>query len=275
MSAISSAAASAAIKDVQGGADARATPINRVGIRALRLPMMFMEGASPIPAAGEWSCCTDLPAHTRGTHMSRLVRVLHDAGMNLDFASFCKLPRAVLELLPSAGECWTAVEFRAFANKRAPISGERGYVDFAAAFYARQRGKELRRLLSATVPVTSLCPCSKTISKYGAHNQRSHVCCIAEAGDDMRLLDLMAVIEEASSCELYSVLKRPDERHVTERAYDNPKFVEDIVRDLAVAIGRLPGVLHYRVSAENFESIHNHSAFAQIETPGFPAELLA
>ncbi len=274
MSASSAATVKPAIKDVQGGPDARATPINRVGIRALRLPMMFMEGAAPTPASGEWSCYTDLPAHTRGTHMSRLVRVLHDAGTNLDFAAFCRLPRAVLEHLPSAGECLAAVKFRAFANKRAPISGERGYVDFAAAFYARQRGSELRRLISATVPVTSLCPCSKTISKYGAHNQRSHVRCIAETSDDMRLLDLMAVIEEASSCELYSVLKRPDERHVTERAYDNPKFVEDIVRDLAVAIGRLPGVPHYRVSAENFESIHNHSAFALIETPGFPADLL-
>ena len=263
-----------AIKDVQGGSDARATPINRVGICDLRLPIMFMEGAVPTPAAGEWSCYTDLPAQTRGTHMSRLVRVLHDAGTNLDFASFCKLPQAVMAHLPAAKECITAVKFRAFANKAAPISGERGYVDFSAAFYARQRGNELRRLLSATVPVTSLCPCSKTISKYGAHNQRSHVCCIAEADGDMRLLDLMSVIEQASSCELYSMLKRPDERHVTERAYDNPKFVEDIVRDLAVAIGRLPGVPHYRVSAENFESIHNHSAFAMIETPGFPAELL-
>ena len=274
MSAAISAAASA-IKDVQGGPDARATPINRVGVRALRLPMMFMEGAQPTPASGEWSCYTDLPAQTRGTHMSRLVRVLHDAGTNLDFAAFCRIPEKVLELLPAANECEAAVKFRAFANKAAPISGEKGFIDFAAAFYARQkRGGESRRLLSATVPVTSLCPCSKTISKYGAHNQRSHVCCIAETAGDMRLLDLMAVIEEASSCELYSVLKRPDERHVTERAYDNPKFVEDIVRDLAVAIRRLPGVLHYRASAENFESIHNHSAFAMIETPGFPAELL-
>lgn len=271
---LASPAANPAIKDVQGGSDARAMPINRVGIHALRLPMMFMEGSTPTPAVGEWSCYTDLPAKTRGTHMSRLVRVLHDAGTDLDFAAFCKLPPVILEHLPSAAECLVAVKFRAFANKRAPISGERGYVDFAAAFYARQRDGELRRLLSATVPVTSLCPCSKTISKYGAHNQRSHVCCIVETANEMRLLDLMAVIEDAASCELYSVLKRPDERHVTERAYDNPKFVEDIVRDLAVAIGRLSGVPHYRVSAENFESIHNHSAFALIETPGFPADLL-
>lgn len=272
----SSAAAAPAIKDVQGGTDARATPINRVGICGLRLPMMFMEGAAPTPAAGEWSCYTDLPAQMRGTHMSRLVRVLHDAGTNLDFASFGDLPRRVLEHLPAASECITAVKFRAFANKRAPISGEAGFVDFDAAFYAQMCGRDgkTRKLLSATVPVTSLCPCSKTISKYGAHNQRSHVRCVAESENGMRLLDLMAVIEQASSCELYSMLKRPDERHVTERAYDNPKFVEDIVRDLAVAVGRLPGVPHYRISAENFESIHNHSAFAMIETPGFPAGLL-
>ena len=264
-----------AIKDVQSGKDVRAVPINRVGIRALRLPMMLAESSSPAPAVGEWSCLTDLPAQSRGTHMSRLVRVLHDAGVSLDFAKFCQIPAAVLGELPEANECFVSVSFRAFANKRAPISGERGYVDFDAAFYAWQKGKQLRRVLAATVPVTSLCPCSKTISKYGAHNQRSHVSCAIETTDSMRLLDLMSFIESASSCELYSVLKRPDERHVTERAYDNPKFVEDIVRDLAVAAARLPGARNYRITAENFESIHNHSAVAMIESPDFPAHLLA
>lgn len=263
-----------AISDVQGGPDARAVPINLVGIRDLRLPMMFMEGAAPTPAVGEWSCHTDLPAHARGTHMSRLVRVLHDAGEKLDFTTFSKIPQAALDHLPSSQECIVSVKFRAFANKRAPVSGERGYVDFDAAFYARQTKTQLQRMLAVMVPVTSLCPCSKTISKYGAHNQRSHVRCIVETDADLRLLDLMSVVEEASSCELYSVLKRPDERHVTERAYDNPKFVEDIVRDLAVATRQLPGARNFRVSAENFESIHNHSAFAMIETPDFPAELL-
>ena len=267
-------AASPAIKDVQGGTDVRTVFINRVGIRALRMPMLLAEGADPTPTVGEWACYTDLPATARGTHMSRLVRAIHDIGARVDFAAFCGLPPAVLKNLPMAEECFVSVKFRAFANKRAPISGERGYVDFAAAFYAWQRGSERRQLLSATVPVTSLCPCSKIISKYGAHNQRSHVTCILEAPENMRLLDVMAVIEEASSCELYSVLKRPDERHVTERAYDNPKFVEDIVRDLAVAVARLPAVRDYRVAAENFESIHNHSADAMIESANFPAHLL-
>ena len=269
-----SAAARQTIKDVQGSPDVRAVAINRVGICALHLPMMFMEGAAPVPAAGEWACYTNLPAKTRGTHMSRLVRALHDAGTELDFASFCEIPGKVLAELPEANECFVSVQFRAFANKRAPISEERGYVDFAAAFYAWQKNTEQRQLIKATVPVTSLCPCSKTISKYGAHNQRSHVSCTLETAKNMRLLDLMSLIEESSSCELYSVLKRPDERHVTERAYDNPKFVEDIVRDLAVATCRLPDVRNYRVAAENFESIHNHSAFAMIESPDFPAHLL-
>ena len=264
----------AAIKDVQGGSDVRAVSINQVGIRGLRLPMMFTEGAEPMPAVGEWACYTDLPESSRGTHMSRLVRVLHDIGAQLDFSAFCDIPEVALKHLPAAAECFVSVKFRAFANKRAPVSGEQGYMDFAAAFYAWQKNGRRRHLLSATAPVTSLCPCSKTIAKYGAHNQRSHVSCILETAEPIRLLDVVALIEESSSCELYSVLKRPDERHVTERAYDNPKFVEDIARDLAVAAANQTGVLNYRVSAENFESIHNHSAFAMIESPDFPAALL-
>ena len=263
------------ISDVQGGDDVRAVAINRVGICGLRLPMLLTESSTPMPTVGEWSCYTDLPADARGTHMSRLVRAAHDISARLNFACFCQAPAAVLLHLPFARTCDIAVRFRAFADKRAPISGERGLVDFLAAFYVRLHEGELRRLLSVTVPVTSLCPCSKTISKYGAHNQRSHVTCELEAAEDTRLLDVMAMVEEASSCELYSVLKRQDERHVTERAYDNPKFVEDIVRDLAVGASRLPGVRAYRVSAENLESIHNHSAFAEIESDDFPAAMVA
>ena len=266
--------ATAAIKDVQGSADSRALAVNLVGIRDLRMPMLLAESAQPMPTVAEWSCYTDLPATARGTHMSRLVRVIHDAGARLTFADFCKLPEAVLSALSIAGECRLAVKFRAFASKNAPISGEQGYVDFAAAFYAVRVGGKTRGLLSATAPVTSLCPCSKSISQYGAHNQRSHVNCVLEAAADLRLLDVMAMIEEASSCELYSVLKRPDERHVTERAYNNPKFVEDIVRDLSAAAARLPGMRNFRVAAENFESIHNHSAYAMIESPDFPADFL-
>lgn len=268
------------ISDVQGGDDVRAMPINRVGICGLRLPMLLAEGSRPMPTFGEWSCYTDLPADARGTHMSRLVKAVHDASEQLGFANFCKIPAAVMDSLPFARTCDVAVSFRAFADKRAPISGERGYVDFSAAFHARlERGEggagELRRVVSVTVPVTSLCPCSKTISKYGAHNQRSHVTCALETSEDTRLLDVMAMVEESASCELYSMLKRQDERHVTERAYDNPKFVEDIVRDLAVGAARIPGVRTYRVAAENLESIHNHSAFAEIETPGFPSAMIS
>ncbi|MGU9952271.1 MAG: GTP cyclohydrolase FolE2 [Gammaproteobacteria bacterium WSBS_2016_MAG_OTU1] len=274
MSPSTAAAIKPAIKDVQGGTDARAIAINRVGICSLQLPMLLVEGSTPTPTVGTWSCYTDLPAEARGTHMSRLVRAIHDIGPKLSFASFCELPTTVLQNLPIASECTTSVKFQAFANKRAPISGEQGYINFSAAFCAGLKNGQRRQLISATVPVTSLCPCSKTISKYGAHNQRSHVTCSLEASEEMRLLDLMSMVEESSSCELYSVLKRPDERHVTERAYNNPKFVEDIVRDLAVAVSQVPGVRNYRITAENFESIHNHDAYAMIQTPNFPTDLL-
>ena len=263
-----------AIQDIQGGGDSRALAINRVGICGIHLPMLLHEGSSQTPTVGNWACTTDLPAHRRGTHMSRLVRAIHDSGGEINFATFCQLPAKVLAMLEQASECFLSVKFQGFVNKQAPISHEVGMIDFHAAFYAWQQNSRLRRLLSVQAPVTSLCPCSKAISKYGAHNQRSYVSCVLEAPDTTRLLDVVSLIEEASSCELYSVLKRPDEQHVTERAYDNPKFVEDIVRDLAVTVERLPEIKNYRVTAENLESIHNHSAFASIQSADFPAHLV-
>ncbi|MDM5148215.1 GTP cyclohydrolase FolE2 [Candidatus Persebacteraceae bacterium Df01] len=262
------------IKDIQGSDDSRAISINHVGICDIRLPMVLADGGSQTPTVGRWACYTNLPAAVRGTHMSRLVRVIHDAGATMNFSRFCAIPEAILEALPDADDCFLSLKFQGFINKAAPISKEHGYLDFEAAFYVWQRNGRLRRLLSAAVPVTSLCPCSKAISQYGAHNQRSRVECVLEAPDTTRLSDVVSLIEEAASCELYSILKRPDERHVTERAYDNPKFVEDMVRDLAVAVARLPEVSNYRVAAENFESIHNHSAYAMIQSPEFPTHIL-
>ena len=262
------------IRDIQSGRDTRAVAIDRVGIRDLKLPLMFHESDPPTPSAGAWRAYTNLAADARGTHMSRLVQALHEVCDRFSFAEFRGLPAKAAEQL-GASQCMLAVEFPCFVKKSAPVSGRAGYMDYDAAFLAlRENGAE-RFLIRVTAPVTALCPCSKAISARGAHNQRSHVTVSLEpASADARVRDIAALIEANASCDLFSVLKRPDERHVTERAYDNPKFVEDIVRDIAVALSRESGVLEYRVEAENFESIHNHSAYAMLETPGFPARVL-
>lgn len=261
--------------DIQSGVDTRALALNRVGVRGVRLPMMFADGADNFPSVGDWRCYTDLQADARGTHMSRLVRALHKTSDSFNFDRFAELPAVVLDLLPGAAECDLSVRFDYFMDKKAPVTGESGFLDYRAIFASRRRRDGSQRLIiGATAPVTSLCPCSKAISERGAHNQRSHLTLYFEPGAPARMRDIITLIESCASCELYSVLKRADERHVTERAYDNPKFVEDMVRDLALDVGREVGALSYRVEAENFESIHNHSAFAMVESPNFPAEML-
>jgi GTP cyclohydrolase I len=155
--------------------------------------------------------------------------------------------------------------FPYFIVKKAPVSGAESLMDYQATIRGRHRLGRTDLWLKVTVPVTSLCPCSKSISAYGAHNQRAHISITAKIGASIWFEDLIGMAERVASSELYSVLKRPDEKHVTERAYDNAKFVEDVVRDAALALNKDPRVRSYRVESENFESIHNHSAYAMIE----------
>ena len=157
------------------------------------------------------------------------------------------------------------VNFPYFINKTAPVSGVQSLMDYEVGFIGEIRNGELEVSLKVLVPVTSLCPCSKKISEYGAHNQRSHVTVTALLKEELQVDELIAKIEAQASCELYGLLKRPDEKYVTERAYDNPKFVEDLVRDVAVMLNNEASVLAFTLEAENFESIHNHSAYAMIE----------
>jgi len=155
--------------------------------------------------------------------------------------------------------------FPYFVEKAAPVSGVRSLMDYEIQWIARAAGGSVELEMVVQVPVTSLCPCSKTISDYGAHNQRSHVTVHAVLDGELSVEQLVRLVEDEASCELWGLLKRPDEKYVTERAYDNPKFVEDLVRDVAARLQRQPGVARYRVEAENFESIHNHSAYAVVE----------
>ncbi|HJD45026.1 MAG TPA: GTP cyclohydrolase I FolE2 [Candidatus Paenalcaligenes intestinipullorum] len=262
----------ASMPDVQSSVDTRRVAIQKVGVRDVRYPMLVAGAEGASPTIGEWELTVALPPEEKGTHMSRFLALLEQyRNQALSPQLFCQLGVEMLDLLnASRGE--VAVTFPYFLTKVAPVSGVHSLMDYEVtwglqAHQSMDAGVQVEFELTVLVPVTSLCPCSKAISEYGAHNQRSHVT-VSVLSAQPELLDvnrLIPLIEQQASCELWGLLKRGDEKYVTERAYDNPKFVEDLVRDVAVAVRDLPGVEHYRVEAENFESIHNHSAYAVVE----------
>jgi GTP cyclohydrolase I len=216
------------------------------------------------PTVGTWNLDVHLPAEQKGTHMSRFVALLEENKAPLDAATFRTMLAVMLEKLEAeAGRI--EVSFPYFVNKTAPVSGVQSLLDYEVTLAGETRNGVTRLFLKVLVPVTSLCPCSKKISQYGAHNQRSHVTIDAELNGEVAVEELVRIAEEEASCELWGLLKRPDEKFVTERAYENPKFVEDLVRDVAQRLNADERIAAYVLEAENFESIHNHSAYAVIE----------
>ena len=259
------------IEDVQGSPDIRRLPIDQVGVRGLRYPVRVDDGDGDGQSTiGTWDLSIALPEHLRGAHMSRFIAMLDDFAVPLSASRFGGFAEDVARRLESDAAC-VGVRFPYFRRKAAPVSGVQSLMDYEARFDAWvSRGASTAVELGVVVPVTALCPCSKSISDYGAHNQRSHVTIAARVSADVRLRELVEIAESEASCELYGVLKRPDEKYVTERAYDNPKFVEDLVRDVARRLDADPRIVRYRVEVENFESIHNHSAYAILEGPRDP-----
>ncbi|CDY76057.1 GTP cyclohydrolase I type 2 [Caballeronia glathei] len=251
--------------DVQSSPDTRQIPIQRVGVKAVRHPLTVRTRSGEAqPSVGVWNLDVHLPADQKGTHMSRFVALLDEHREPLELASLRAMLVSMLEKLEAhAGRI--EVSFPYFVMKTAPVSGVQSLMDYEVTLAGELRDGETRVTLKVLVPVTSLCPCSKKISQYGAHNQRSHVTIAAELAADMPVEDLIAIVEEEASCELWGLLKRPDEKFVTERAYENPKFVEDLVRDVATRLNGDARIAAYVLEAENFESIHNHSAYAVIE----------
>ena len=251
--------------DVQSSVDVRQIPIQRVGVKAVRHPMTVKTGNGDVqPTVGTWNLDVHLSADQKGTHMSRFVALLEEHKAPLEPATFRVLLADMLAKLESqAGRI--EVSFPYFVKKVAPVSGVASLLDYEVTLTGDARDGVTRLFLKVLVPVTSLCPCSKKISEYGAHNQRSHVTINAELAGDLPVEDLVRIAEEEASCELWGLLKRPDEKYVTERAYENPKFVEDLVRDVAVRLNADSRIAAYVLEAENFESIHNHSAYAVIE----------
>jgi GTP cyclohydrolase I len=253
------------IPDVQASADTRKLAIDRVGIKAIRHPMRIQERSGGVQhTIANFNMYVGLPHHFKGTHMSRFVEILNAHEREITVESFQVMLREMVERL-EAEEGVIEMSFPYFVDKAAPVSGVKSLMDYEVSFTGEVRQGKSSFRMKVLVPVTSLCPCSKKISDYGAHNQRSHVTITARLNDFVWIEEIIDLVEKQAPCELYGLLKRPDEKFVTERAYDNPKFVEDMVRDVAAILNLDERIDAYVVESENFESIHNHSAYALIE----------
>ena len=256
---------SAVIEDVQSRKDTRQIPINKVGIKDIRHPVRVKDrtmGEQHTVAC--FNMYVNLPHNFKGTHMSRFVEILNQHEREISVESFKEMLKEMAERL-EADSGHIEMRFPYFINKKAPVSGVESLMDYDVTFIGEIHNGVDEMTIKVVVPVTSLCPCSKKISDYGAHNQRSHVTVTARLKDFVWVEEIIDLVEQEASCELYGLLKRPDEKQVTERAYNNPKFVEDMVRDVAARLNQEDRISAYVVESENFESIHNHSAYALIE----------
>lgn len=258
--------------DMQGQRDYRQVHLDQVGVSDLRYPIVVLDRErGKQDTVAQFSLSVGLPHHHRGTHMSRFVEVLNQHRGELTMHTLPGLLRDLKNYL-DAESARVEVTFPYFLERAAPASGARGLVDYECSFVGEANGVSCDFLLGVKVPVTSLCPCSKAISDYGAHNQRGTIDLVvrgegAERGEPALIWieELIAIAEESASAPVYALLKRADERHVTMQAYDNPVFVEDMVRNVAVRLREDPRVGWFRIRAVNHESIHNHSAFAMTE----------
>ena len=253
------------LPDVQSTADTRRLAIQNVGVKGLRYPMQIMTAnGETLSTVATLAMTVGLPPEVKGTHMSRFVELLEGRqGVLTQDGFFRMFEEMLLRLEANSGRI--VLQFPYFIRKTAPVSGVESLLDYDVTMkIEKQQGEYAKLSLSVVAAVTSLCPCSKKISDYGAHNQRSHITLEASLNALMSVEELVRIAEEEASCEVFGLLKRPDEKWVTERAYDNPKFVEDLVRDIALRMKQEPRISVWKVSSENFESIHNHSAYAEL-----------
>ena len=263
---------SSSMVDVQSSHDHRNLPIERVGVRGIRFPIVAKAAQGDQGTVAQIALDVSLPADVKGTHMSRFMALMQDFNEPVAAEGMRLLVQKMLPLL-EADRGQIDIAYTHFVKKTAPVSGISSLMDYEVLWSAKGR-REANQLayvdltLKVTVPVMSLCPCSKEISDYGAHNQRSHVTIAVDIkeGQSMLVEDLITIAESEASCELWGLLKRADEKYVTEKSYENPKFVEDLVRDVAGRVQQEARINSYVVEAENFESIHNHSAYAQISS---------
>jgi GTP cyclohydrolase IB len=258
-------AAQAIMHDKQSERDDRELPIDKVGVRGLRFPIQIRDKAHSVQnTIATIGMFVDLPKEFKGTHMSRFLEVLNAHGSMVHVENIPDILFAMQKKLKAA-TAHLEMEFPFFLVKQAPVSRMASVMDYTARFEAAACGREIDFVLTVKATVTTLCPCSKAISAYGAHNQRGEVTVQLRSTKAIWIEDVIALIERSASSELFALLKRQDEKAVTERAYENPVFVEDMVRSVALKLNAHPDVTWYKVEAENHESIHNHNAYACIE----------
>ncbi|SDE84585.1 GTP cyclohydrolase FolE2 [Sporomusa acidovorans DSM 3132] len=254
------------IKDVQNSCDERGIAIQKVGVSDVHLPFLIKTKSGSFQSVlAKIKLTVDLPQEFKGTHMSRFIEILSDWSQKP--VSYREIGNMLTDTIVRlhAKRAHIDIHFKYFVEKEAPVSGLKSMLDYDCTFSASlARGEQLDFVLGIIVPFTSLCPCSKEISQYGAHNQRGimRVKIKQVHGKFIWIEDLAKMLEERGSCQVYPLLKREDEKYVTEKAYENPKFVEDVLRDLVLMLRKLDGIQWFEVECENYESIHNHSAYA-------------
>jgi GTP cyclohydrolase I len=252
------------MEDIQNLRDHRNIDIDQVGVKGIRYPVTVLDkDMGEQQTVAEINMYVNLPRYYKGTHMSRFVEILNENSRRISLHNFSEILQEMKDRL-NAESAHMEIRFPYFISKSAPVTGASGLMEYKCAFKGSlNSGSDL--VVMIHVPISTLCPCSKEISDVGAHNQRGEVRLQVRFKKFVWIEDLIKLVEESASCEVFSVLKREDEKYVTEKAYRNPMFVEDIVRDIAVKLSDDPNITWFTVESENFESIHNHNAYAYIE----------
>lgn len=250
-----------AIPDIQNQTDNRKITIDKVGVKGIHYPIVVSDQCNKIQhTIADINFYVELPHYNRGTHMSRFIEVLNQYHKENLIDNLEGLLTTIKKSL-KADAAYIEIRFPYFILKKAPVSKIASYLNYEC-FFKASLTSEYKFWIGTTVPVTTLCPCSKEISLYGAHNQRSQVSVTVQYDDFVWLEEIIRYIEQSGSCEIFPLLKRTDEKYVTEKAYNNPMFVEDIIRELTLKLQSDKRILHFEIEAENFESIHNHNAYA-------------
>ncbi|MBU2499397.1 MAG: GTP cyclohydrolase I FolE2 [Proteobacteria bacterium] len=252
------------MEDIQNHKDSRNIDIDQVGVKGIRYPITVRDkDLGEQQTVAEINMYVSLPRYYKGTHMSRFVEILNEHSRRISLQSFSEILEEMKARL-NAESAHMEISFPYFINKAAPVSGSQGLMEYKCAFKGSLK-KTIDLMLIIQVPISTLCPCSKEISEFGAHNQRGEARLQVRFKKFVWIEDLIKLVEESASSDVYSVLKREDEKFVTERAYENPMFVEDIVREIAQKLNKDPNITWFAVESENFESIHNHNAYAYVE----------
>jgi len=251
--------------DIQNSRDTRNIDIQKVGVKGIKYPVTVLDkkkGTQDVNAT--ISMFVNLPHHFKGTHMSRFVEIINEYRGRINIKTFHEILMTMREKL-EAQSAHMEIDFPYFVEKKAPVSGAKSIMEYRCSFTGEKTETTRTFLVAVTVPVTTLCPCSKEISAFGAHNQRSIVTITLKFKKFFWIEDVIQLVEESASSEIFPLLKRQDEKYVTEHAYKNPMFVEDVVRTIAEKLKEIDNFTWYSIEAENFESIHNHSAYAYLE----------